>query len=635
MIDPNTIITNAITMASTLNTAASSAVTNAMQGVSGSWVVGGDKEPVLSIDPIDAAQLDIGSAPQYNGYHFVEPTAPGSAPVLSVVPDINVGDAPVNTAVKPTYVDPQVPSPLAEFNGIAPIPQDLTVPPAPDALLNLNLTPPTLADVTVPTAPSVVLPVFDAVRPDVSLADPGDLAARFAHDYHAMAPEMTQALSGYMDAYISKINPEFHASMAALEARLQRYLAGGTALPPEAEDAIYNRGRDKVNDEYLRTRDSVYREGAQRGFTIPGGAQMNALMQARQAGADNNARLATEIVIKQAELEQNNIQFAVTQSANLRGVVLNAAQGYMGSLVQINGQAIEYARDIIQALVALYDARVKLATAQIEVYKAEAEVFGYRLKAVLAVYDLYQAQIAGIKAQVDVDVARVQAFSAQASAYGTLANAYRAIIEGVATKAQIEKIKADLFGAQVQAYSALVGAKQAEWQGFTAQVHGQEAKMNVYASEVRAYGEDVQAFQAKVQAKNVEVQAVTSKNESAARLYTAAVEAYRALVQGRSAAAEAEIRAFEGTLHAYVAEAQAKESKARVILTGQEANLRSAIELYRNETQNWIEKSKIDQAAIASRAQVAVTGAGVYANMAAAAMSGLNSLAVTAENTNL
>ena len=47
-----------------------------------------------------------------------------------------------------------------------------------------------------------------------------------------------------------------------------------------------------------------------------------------------------DIAVKQAEIEQANLQFAVTQSMNLRQVALQATQAWAGNLLQINGHPL-------------------------------------------------------------------------------------------------------------------------------------------------------------------------------------------------------------------------------------------------------------------------------------------------------
>jgi len=619
-----TIIDSAMNNASNLSSAATSALGTALSSLKSPMTVGYGTLTVTN----PGASFSIGSAPAYTGLHYEAPAQTfGAAPVMELVPPSEYGEPPVLSAVNPGFSTPIIPAELHQLDATKPTLDSLYVPPAPDALYELNLIPPTLTNITVPPAPTVDLPEFMAATPDTTVLAPSDFAEKFAADYADMSVSMRNALDGAMDAHLLQINPEYHKQMAALEAKLSTYMSGGTALPVEVEQAIYNRARDKINGEYLKARDQIMKDGASRGFTIPGGAQYSALAQSRQSAADNNARAAMDIAIKQAEMEQTNIQFAITQSANLRTAVMQAMVSWFSNLIQLNGQSIEYAKSVLQAAIALYETMVKIAVARIEIYKAEAQVYEIRLKAVLAVYDVYLAEVKALEAQVNIDRARVDAFSAQANAYAALANAYKAVIDGVAAKANIEKLKVDIFHAEVQAFSAEVGAKQAEWQGFTAQVQGETAKLGAYETEVKAYSTEVQAYATQIQAYKTEVEAVTAKNEGAYRTYGAAVQAYTALVGGASEAVKAEVSAYSAEIQGYVALASAQEAAAKSRVAEYEATVRNQIGLYNTNAHIAVATMNGYNQYMTSAAQVAVSAAEVYASMAGSSLAGLNALA--------
>lgn len=575
--------------------------------------------------------FDIGSVPQYGGEHFIAPPEPGEAPATLPIPTLDTKSAPVNKAVRPATTLPITPNQLAEFAKEAPTLASIVIPPAPDALNNINITAPTLTDITVPDAPVVAVPEFTAQRPITDIQGPVDVTAQFRADFSDQGNALRSSLEGSVDAYLTKLNPRFHEQMSALENRLAKYIAGGTALSTDVENAIFARAVDKTNVEFLRTRDSIFEDGAARGFTMPGGSIFSAVIQARQAAADNNARAAMEIAIKQAELEQNNLQFAVSQTMNLRQMVIGAAQQWAGNLVQLNAQALQFAHGVLQSVVDLYEIEVKLVQSKVSVYQAEAQVYEYRLKAALAIYDVYQAHIAGLKAQVDVDASKVQAFTSQMNAYGAMANAYKAIVDGVATKAEIEKLKVEAFGAEVQAYSAKVAGKTAEWQGFRAQVEGNSAAIDAYKAEVSAYGTEVQAFATQIQARSTEIQAVSAANENAARTYAASVSAYTALVQGRSAAITAEINSFESTLKAYTAGMEVKDAQGRLSVANASAKGQVAVAAYKTQAEVVISNAQMNYRRMSDMAGVANAGANAYAGMASSALAGMNALASKTE----
>lgn len=579
--------------------------------------------------------LNVTAPSPFRGQPFQPPTAPGPAPTALPIPPVDVGGLPTNDAKKPTTVMPQVPSPFVQFTKQAPSMNSLIVPGAPDALMNLNMTPPELTDITVPGAPVVQLPAFDAIRPLTNLPEPGDLAAQYRQDFSDQSNSLVRTIEGEVDVYMAKINPRFKEQMAAIEDRLATYMKGGSALSAAVQNDIFEKALDKTNLEYQRARDGAYEEGARRGFTMPGGAVFSAVTQARQGAADNAARVAMEIAVKQAELEQQNLQFAVTQSTNLRQVVIQAAQEWAGQLVQINAQALQFAQGVLQAAIDLYDLRIKIVQARVQIYQAEAEVYQHRLKAVLAVYDAYQAHIEGLKAQVSVDTARVQAFSAQASAYGALANAYKAVIDGVATKAQIERLKVEAFGAEVQAYQASTQAKAAEWQGYRAQLEGEVSKVEAYKAEVQAYGQEVEAYKATIQAKSAMAQAVGLSNESAAKSYQAAVSGYTALVQGKSVESAAYIHSYDSELKGWEAKFKAEEARAKVAAANAVAIGTVNVAAYKAQSDVAISNAQMNYKKMSDLSQVGVAGARVFGTMASSALSGMNSLAAAIETSSL
>lgn len=630
--DVNGIIEKAQESAKSMADQAADMITKAQMAFDTRYVIGvGDIE--TGVDNL--GNLNVTPPSPFKGQPFQPPTAPGPAPTALPIPPVDAGSLPTNDAKKPTTVMPQVPSPFVQFTKQAPSMSSLIVPGAPDALMNLNMTPPELTDITVPGAPVVQLPAFDAIRPLTNLPEPGDLAAQYRQDFSDQSNSLVRTIEGEVDVYMAKINPRFKEQMAAIEDRLATYMKGGSALSASVQNDIFEKALDKTNLEYQRARDGAYEEGARRGFTMPGGAVFSAVTQARQGAADNAARVAMEIAVKQAELEQQNLQFAVTQSTNLRQVVIQAAQEWAGQLVQINAQALQFAQGVLQAAIDLYDLRIKIVQARVQIYQAEAEVYQHRLKAVLAVYDAYQAHIEGLKAQVSVDTARVQAFTAQASAYGTLANAYKAVIEGVATKAQIEKLKVEAFGAEVQAYQAATQAKAAEWNGYRAQLEGESAKVEAYRAEVQAYGQEVQAYQAKVQSKSAMAQAVGLSNESAANGYQASVSGYSALVQGRSAESVAYIHSYDSDLKGWEAKFKAEEARAKVAAANAVAIGTVNVAAYKAQADVVISNAQMNYKKMSDLSQVGVAGARVFGTMAGSALSGMNSLAASIENRSL
>jgi uncharacterized protein YegP (UPF0339 family) len=556
------------------------------------------------------------------------PGEPGPAPTYQDISAIEPGGVPTLGATAPEITMPTDPSQLAAFSGSAPsITTSFVFPNPPSELTNPLIAAPTLATHVEPTAPQVMLPAFTAVTPTDTTVAPTNLDTTFGNAYSGAAPSMVTMVNGYVDAMLTQRNPQYNAQMAAIEAQLTKYLAGGTGLNAAVENAIYARAQSKNDAEARRVRDAAYAEAASRGFTLPSGALMSAMQTARQAGADNNAKAATEITVLQAEMEQKNLQFAVTTSTALRTTVLNATLSYMQNLSQINGQAIDYAKTILSSILEMYNTSVKAYSVKLEGYKTEAAVYETRLKAAMASVELYKAEIQALEAMTQVDKTRVDVYRARIDSLTALSNVYRAQIEAVQGRASLEKLKLDLFQTQVQTYTAQVQGKNAEWQGYTAAINGQQAKAQIYATQVQAFGAQVQAYKADIEAKAEVVKATATTNDARARQYSATLQGYQAVVQARGQVASTTLENQRQQVVAFQAQTQAAIGNAQVQNEYYKATSMVAIENAKLAITTAFQSADSKRAYSSSLAQIATANAQIYGNLAGAALAGINTLA--------
>lgn len=630
--DVSAVITEAQSMAREMAASAKEAIGNTLKAFDFRTVPGGGMPSLnLTFTPFKAQP-----APQFQGAAFKPPPTPGDAPTPRGIPSIDIAKGDPGKAPTPPKVGtPNLPSGLAMT---VPAPPSLEMPDVPDMpslLMRFDFEPPVITDVTIPNAPKVSVPEFKATRPNLDLSAPEDLEERFRLDFADQSGRLRSDLDSAIDAQLAKINPRFHEQMAAIETRLAKYVEGGTALAPHVETALWARGAEKNAQEYLRVRDTVYQEGAARGFTIPGGAQFSAAVQARQAAADNNARMAIEIAIKQAELEQQNLQWAVVQSTNLRQMVLASTQQWATTLVQLNGQALEFAKGVMGAIVSLYDIRVKMAGAQVEVYKAEAMVFDSLLRATLAEYEVYQAQVSALRAQVSVDEAKVQAFSAKMNGLAVMGNAYKAAVDSVVARAQIEKLKTEVFGTEVQAFSAAVQGKSAEWEAYKAQLQGNSEQWRAYQAESQGYAEKVRAWQASIAAQGTVAESISAENRALLATFEAQVKAYDSLIEAEATRVKTDILAYDGELKGYVANMQGKVEEAKANYERIKAAADATLAAYKTESDVTMQISSLEYRRMSDTAQVILGGANSYAQMAGSALAGMNSMAAAIEQYSL
>lgn len=606
--------------------AADTAMNNAIDQVMGIGYVVPNYYPAL-IPDAPTLELDL-TAPTLESIDLTLPTEPDAAPVFQDIGDIEVGEAPTLTAVAPTVTLPRTPTEIAEFAATLPeINTDLVFPEPPAELVSPSFGPPTLNERTEPIAPTITLPGFEAVMPVDTTEAPTDLEATLKGAYLDISPQMIATLESQLDAMLVKINPQYHTQMAAIEAQLTRYLEGGTGFTPAVENAIYERARDKNNAEARRVVDGAFKDAADRGFTIPPGAAIAAMRQSRQAAADNNARAATEIVIKQAEIEQANLQFAVTTSAALRNTVLNAAVSYHGNLVNLNGQALEYAKNVLNAIVETYNIAVKAFNLKLDAYRAEGAVYETRLKASMASIELYQAEIKSLEAMTNVDRAKVDIYRARIDSLNALAATYRSQIEVVLGQAQLEKTKLDLFGAQVQAYEATVRSKSAEWQGYVAALEGETSKVKVFGAQVDAYKGQVDGYRAVIDAQTERVRAAAITNQARAANHSAALAGYTAVVNARGEVARTQIENQRQKILAFQAEIGAQSTNAQIRAGYYKVTAEAAMSNADLQLRAQLGVADSTRAFGAVMAQLGTSLAQIYANTAQASLSGMNTLA--------
>lgn len=555
-----------------------------------------------------------------------EPTdTPDGAPNYTVVQPFDAGTAPTFTAVAPTISSPNKPAQLAEFQQQMPA-LDLSVqlPAAPELIMPVE---PTFSTRAEPTAPTIQLPTFDGIMPVDTAVVPTGLEANFAAAYREASPSMTAAIAGYVDAQLVKMNPQYHTQMGAIEAQLSKYLAGGTGIKAEVEDAIYARARAKNDVEAKRVQDAALVDVAARGFTLPTGALASAMLRARQDAANNNAKAANEIAIAQAEMEQKNLQFAVTTSSGLRTAVMNATLSYMQNLTTINGQALDYAKSVLSSVIEMYNTSVKAFTAKLEGYKAEANVYEVRMRGALTGVEIYKAEIAALQALTQVDQSKVDVYKARIDVLTATTQMYRSRIDAVVSAASLERLKVDVFQAQVQAYGAQVQAKNAEWQGYGAEISGESAKVGVYSARAQAYSAQVQGYRAEVEAKGESARAVAATNAAMAQQYAASVDGYKAVVAAKGEVARTKIENQRLSILAYQAASQAQVASAQMQTEAYKANQQVAVENAKVSIQAMVTSADMKHKYAEALARISNSNAVIHGNLAGSALAGMNTLA--------
>ena len=384
-----------------------------------------------------------------------------------------------------------------------------------DPQLNLDLPdPPNLLNVNVSKFNGFQLPSIDPGVPEFTVA----------------APSIREYEPG--QAYSS-------ALLGELESKLQDSITnGGTGLNPDVEGAIWDRARER---EYKQANDAILdlERMETMGFHMPPGVYMDGRIKVQTELSKNNAGHSREVMIKQAELELENVQRALQTAQVVEAKHIDANN-------QVEQRSFEAARFATEAGISLYNAKVQAYQAIVEAYRSKISIYEAQVRAELGKVEAYKAEVDAEQTKAQINQSRVDQFRTLTDAALSAVEVYKAEIAGIQAKADIEKTKIEIFGEQVRAHGNEVNAFTAQVEGFRASVGAETAKQDAFQSAAAAYGTQVdasakaidarisehtaklrakeiewQGYTAQVQAETERVKAIATKNDAAANVYQA------------------------------------------------------------------------------------------------------------------
>ncbi|WP_333676737.1 hypothetical protein [Dyella sp.] len=194
-------------------------------------------------------------------------------------------------------------------------------------------------------------------------------------------------------------------------------LLGGNPLPASVAQAMRNRAYSEAYAEEQRAISQAFDEYASRGFEEPNGLLNKRVTEARADARNKRQQINRDVYIQEQTIAIENLRFAVTSAIQAEGqnIELYRAQSQLEiSNMQV---AIEQNRLVLdgwRAQVELYDTRLKAEIAivdtalrefdaQVEVYKASAQV-----ATAAGAYDerRFQLNVAQQQAIVDTEMKR-------------------------------------------------------------------------------------------------------------------------------------------------------------------------------------------------------------------------------------
>lgn len=539
----------------------------------------------------DANPGEIDTPPDFEESQFVMPSKAAQRPVLELLSSVDTGalsgivapgalpsglfqhDAP-NSAVNPPPTAPNVDLSLA-------IPQEPTY---------SNLTAPTFApisdpglggysapDATAEPAPSVGVksaPVLSAksaptlanraplsltpvTLPDIGL-DPGlptfsasflghaptapDVATAVRNEFSSMSPVLRQALTTFVDGWISSYAPNLPRTMTTLRDEVARGVAGGLALTDQWEARAYDRARERSQAQADTDRLNVQNQWRAFGWTGPSFAERSAINAAFQAGADRNAMAANEIYIERAKIELQHKQFIMGLANSMEAQLYGLAFQYSGQLLQSVGMAIQFAQAQGEALVSTFNAAVGLFQAYMSLYQTEASVFEARLKASLARLEVVKARLENARLAVEIqnqqiaqrgqeieqDRNLIALFGEQLKNDGLLVDIFEKTIQADAVLVDLYGKKNQAKMAAVELFKANVQADANKLELAKTQLSQQEVQARVFSSLVEVENNLTRRYAARIDG----IRAQAELKSKAVDLFAKQIDGYAASLQG-------------------------------------------------------------------------------------------------------
>lgn len=352
--------------------------------------------------------------------------------------------------------------------------------------------------------------------------------------------------------------------LQSLKATLNARIQGGSGIAPAVEQQIWDRSRDRETQIALAREQEVLRSAESLGFPLPSGVLAGQLADARREYHDKLSGLSRDVAIKQAELEQSNLQNSIQSAMQLENNLMEdayrlemlgfeASKAAADNAIAAHNAALEHFKALLagyQAYAAAYETVVKSELSKIEVFKALLSAEEIKATINNSLVQQYKAEIEGSMAAVEIYKARVGAAQTLVQLEGARIQAGAEQVKAFVATVNAETAKADMYKTQVSAEATKVEAA-----GAVARAYG--AKVGAQAEKARA---EVARFQALVSAKGMEwdawkakLQAATTRMDAAAKTSSVIVDGYRLGASAVEAQAGVYMRRWEADMKQYEA----------------------------------------------------------------------------------
>lgn len=487
----------------------------------------------------------VGDKPSYN----VDYTPPPGKPEWSFSPNIpswsnmQLSLSPIEkiavsdfTGDPPGTVTPSIPS-LPAINypgdlGLAPVVKEVIIPEAP--ILDTIADPKEWA-IHLPSVPVISIPSFTAKPPSAEgINAPKDDFSWSEIEYDSEVLSNTIAL-------VNKFNQ------------------GGVVIPPVIWEALWARDNDRENRAGEKLINEINSDWSSRGFQLPQGVQNAQIAEVHQNIQSVSSERSRDIAIKEADMNIENLKFAVNQ-----GIALENMRG--GWYQQALNRNLDAAKFTYSLSVNIFNAKLSFYNAQLTSYQAEAMVYKTQIEAELVKLEIYKSELEGQKIIGDLNMQQVQIYKIRVDALNTTIELYNAELKGIQLGVEIDATRIDAYSKEVQAYGEKIKAESLKLEAFKTTMQGAKIEADIYAVNVSAYASKVQAYSTKVDASAKSSNIDIEINKTLIQEYTAKLQAFTVETENAIAVLKSEVAAFDSSAKSYDLDVTNERSRTLVIL---------------------------------------------------------------------
>ena len=553
-----------------------------------------------NIDPLPEPDYAAATANNYTLFTGLAPFAVGGVigVPLPTPPVLSFSD--VETVTVPDF---------------AQTPPSINVPTASAIVIPSTPAQPSVTDVALPTAPTInlpVAPVFSSINipqtPSINI--PSFTSTLPAEDFLTPSNTFSFAEQPYVSALLD-------AEKAKLMADL---VNGGYGIEPLDETNLWNRARDRETGTTLMEIDEAFRFAGARGFPLPPGDIAVVVERASQKQQEKLSSISREIAIKRADMFVENRKFTITQVKELESILMN----YWNSVQE---RGLNAAKATLDAAIRIYETQLQRFNARLEGYKADAQVFEARLRAVATQTEIYRTQIQAAQVTADVQRIQVEVYNAQLRGVDLTVQIFRTQMEAANIAAQIQRLKIEAFRALIDAYTAQVQAEVAKQQAYEARIRGELAKAQIYEAQARGYAATVEGLKVRADVLIAKARAEWEQARVKVEEYQGQIQAADITLKGQTAVVNANLGLFQTRGQIYAEQAR--------VLVAQSTLNETAIN---NSRQIQVEQARVQIATAQTRLSRAIetlkiqaAGLGIegdfYKNLLAALASEISAIA--------